>query len=262
MALGAAVTAALAISMAPDAGPSDALRERVQVLESRPGVRQMLLVTESATRAEDRRHAVIVLGGGGGGFAITVHDGVPRVEGALALSQRQRLANAIDGAVVALSPPSDRPVMDRAWRMSDDHVADMQHAVQWTKRQWPQAHTWVLGLNNGALSAAVATASIDDLAGAVLLSCVDEALDQPQKSERMRVLAVRHRAESVVALPSLAQTGTRKTLVTLHDERQARRDRAYGDDAQYVSRFNGREKQVVDVVAGWILTGAAPDEIR
>jgi hypothetical protein len=78
----------------------------------------------------------------------------------------------------------------------------------------------------------------------------------------MRVLAVRHRAESVVALPSLAQTGTRKTLVTLHDERQARRDRAYGDDAQYVSRFNGREKQVVDVVAGWILTGAAPDEIR
>ena len=248
--------------MAPDAGPSDALRERVQVLESRPGVREVLLVTESAARAEDRRHAVIVLGGGGGGFAVTVRDGVPRVEGALALSQRQRLANAIGGAVVALSPPSDRPVMDRAWRLSDAHVADMQHAVQWTKRQWPQAHTWVLGLNNGALSAAVATASIDDLAGAVLLSCVDEALDQPQKSERMRVLAVRHRAESAVAHPSIAHAGNRKTLVTLHDERQAHRDSAYADDAQHASRFNGKEKQVVDVVAGWILTGAAPDEIR
>jgi len=251
------MTAALALAIAPDPVQSQALRERVQVLESRPGVHEVLLVTEGAHPA-DPRHAVIVLGGGGGGFAVTSRDGLPRVQGGLLLSQRERLANAIGGAVVALSPPTDRPVMDRSWRMSDDHVADMQTAVHWAKQQWPTADAWVLGLNSGALSAAVATASIDDLAGAVLLSCVDEALDQPQKSERMRVLAVRHRAPGNAC--TMHACG-RKTLVTVHDERQVHRDAANGD-AVIAAQFSGKEQQVVDVVARWILTGAAPDEIR
>ncbi|HEY3583847.1 MAG TPA: hypothetical protein VGL90_05660, partial [Casimicrobiaceae bacterium] len=130
----------------------------------------------------------------------------------------------------------------------------------WTKQQWPQARTWVLGLNNGALSAAVATASIDDLAGAVLLSCVDEALDQPQKSERMRVLAVRHR-NGALGPPNVWGECARRTLVSVHDERRVPSAPEAGD-AMHAPRFNGKEQQVVDVVARWILTGAAPDEIR
>lgn len=254
------MAAALAISIAPEAAPSQSLRERVQVLESRPGVREVLLITEGRTRAVDEQHVVIVLGGGGGGFAVTSCDGVPSVNGGLPFSQRQRLANAIGGAVVALSPPTDRPVMDRAWRLSDDHVADMQRAVHWTRRQWTSAHTWVLGLNNGALSAAVATASIEDLAGAVLLSCVDEALDQPQKSDRMRVLAVRHRADNDAS--STMHARGRKTFVSVYDERQLRTDVVRSGNVVSVPQFRGKEQQVVDVVARWILTGAAPDEIR
>ena len=249
------MTAALALSIAPEAAQSSA-RERVQVLESRPGVREVLLVTEAASADPGERHAVIVLGGGGGGFAVTSRDGMPSVYGGLPPSDRQRLANAIGGPVVALSSPSDRPVMDRAWRLSNDHVADMQTAVNWTKAQWPQAHTWVLGVDNGALSAAVATASIDALAGAVLLSCVDEALDQPQKSDRMRVLAVRQGADAAAPCAGAAQG--RKTLVTVHDARQTR----VHDNVVQVPQFGGKEQQVVDVVARWILTGAAPDEIR
>ena len=255
---GAAMTAALAISIAPETVQSEPLRERVQVLESRPGVHQVLLVSEGSPYQRAAQHAVIVLGGGGGGFAVTSRDGLPRVNGGLPLSQRERLANAIGGAVVALSPPTDHPVMDRSWRMSNDHVADMQTAVHWTKREWPNVQTWMLGLNNGALSAAVATASIDDLAGAVLLSCVDEALDQPQKSERMRVLAVRHCADRAA---SAVHARGRKTLVTVHDERHPRRE-AVHDDAVIAAQFSGKEQQVVDVVARWILTGTAPDEIR
>jgi phage gp29-like protein len=118
----------------------------------------------------------------------------------------------------------------------------------------------VLGVNNGALSAAVATASIDELAGAVLLQCVDEALDQPQKSERMRVLAVRHR-EAAGSADAAAASCARTTLVSVHDERRAALDAA-DPDALRAPHFNGKERQVVDVVARWILTGAAPDEIR
>ena len=256
------MTAALAISIAPDAAQSERLRERVQVLESRPGVRQVLLVTEGRAHSLGEQHAVIVLGGGGGGFAVTSRDGIPFVHGGLALAQRQRLANAIGGSVVALSPPTDRPVMDRSWRLCENHVTDMRTAVSWTRQQWPLAQTWVLGLNSGALSAAVATASIDALAGAVLLSCVDEALDQPQKSDRMRVLAVRHRTDSCASYATLAHTRGRKTLVTVHDERQTRQQARDGGNESSVPRFNGKEHQVVDVVARWILTGAAPEEIR
>ena len=253
------MTAALALSIAP-AVQSEALRERVQVLESRPGVREVLLVTEAPAQDADEQHVVIVLGGAGGGFAVVSNEGLPQVYGGLPLEQRQRLANAIGGAVIALSPPSDRPVMDRDWRLSDQHVRDLQAAVHWVRSQWPRAKTWALGVNNGALSAAVATASIDDLAGAVLLQCVDEALDQPQKSERMRVLAVRHRDVAACASVALAQ-GARRTLVSVHDERRAALQ-AVGGDASVAPQFNGKERQVVDVVARWILTGAAPDEIR
>jgi hypothetical protein len=257
------MTAALAISIAPEAAQSEALREHVQVLESRPGVREVLLVTAGHAQPIEAQHAVIVLGGGGGGFAVTSLDGVPRVHGGLPLSQRQRLASAIGGAVVALSPPTDRPVMDRTWRLSDNHVIDMQTAVNWTRQQWPQAQTWVLGLNSGALSAAVATASIADLAGAVMLSCVKGALDHPQKSDHMRVLAVRHRSDCCASYATLAHAARgRRTLVTVHDERQVRPDAMHGREAANAPQFGGKEHQVVDVVARWMLTGTAPEEIR
>ncbi|HTL36366.1 MAG TPA: hypothetical protein VL326_24705 [Kofleriaceae bacterium] len=254
------MTAALALSIAPEVAQAEALRERVQVLESRPGVREVLLVTEAPKRAPSERHVVLVLGGGGGGFAVVSRDGLPEVYGGLSPDQRQRLADTVGGVVIALSPPSDRPIMDREWRLSSAHVCDMRRAVDWARAQWPCSSAWVLGINNGALSAAVATASIDDLAGAVLLSCVDEALDQPQKSERMRVLAVRQR-NGARASSNAPGECARRTLVSVHDERRVASAPEAGD-AMQAPRFNGKEQQVVDVVARWILTGAAPDEIR
>ena len=256
------MTAALAISIAPEAAQSESHREHVQVLESRPGVRQVLLVTDGHAESLVARHAVLVLGAGGGGFAVTSRDGVPHVHGGLPPAQRQRLANAIGGPVVALSPPTDQPVMDRAWRVSDDHLSDMRVAVNWTRGQWPQAQTWMLGLESGALSAAVATSTMGELAGAVFLACLDEALDQPQKSDHMRVLAVRRRSDECPSYATLAHARGHRTLVTVHDERHPRNEGAHGDEAAHPRQFGGKEHQVVDVVARWILTGTAPDEIR
>jgi hypothetical protein len=50
--------------------------------------------------------------------------------------------------------------------------------------------------------------------------------------------------------------------VTVHDERQSRSDVAQSGNVVNEPQFNGKEHQVVDVVARWILTGTAPDEIR
>jgi hypothetical protein len=255
------MTAAVALPVAPEPVPTEGMRERVQVLGSRPGVREVLLVTSGGLPPAEDEHAVIVLSGGGGGFAVTCPDGVPRVQGGLPLSQRQRLATSIGGPVLALSPPSDQPVMDREWRMSERHVVDLQAAVDWTRTQWPMAKTWVLGVNNGALSAAVATASIEGLSGAILLACSDEAFDQPQKSEQMRMLAVRYRRDASLTCAAVARTWGRKTLVTVHDERAQHAESEYSEAANR-PRFSGKDFQVVDVVARWILTGTAPDEIR
>lgn len=249
------MTAALAIPVALEEAAPAPPRERIQVLESRPGVREVLIVTASSVGTGDDRHVVIVLAGGGGGFAVTFVDGVPCVQGGLPLAQRQRLASAIGGPVVALSPPTDQPVMSREWRTSEQHLADLGAAVAWTTTMWPAAQTWMLGVAHGALSAAVATSSIERLAGAVLLSCADEALGPSPCAEGMRVLAVRSRQDAHAPY-ALSHVHGRKTFVTVHDERAA-----YGEAANGPC-FGGKHEQVVDVVARWIVTGAAPGEIR
>jgi hypothetical protein len=137
----------------------------------------------------------------------------------------------------------------------------LQAAVDWTKTQWPSAKTWVLGVNNGALSAAVATANIESLEGAILIACSDEAFDQPQKSDRMRMLAVRYRRDASLACAAVARTWGRKTLVTVHDERAQHAESVYSEAANR-PQLSGKDFQVVDVVSRWILTGTAPDEIR
>jgi hypothetical protein len=86
-------------------------------------------------------------------------------------------------------------------------------------------------------------------------------MDQPQISDRMRVLAVRHRGDASMSYATLAHTRGRKTFVTVHDERAPHGETALSGAAN-APRFGGREYQVVDVVARWILTGTAPDEIR
>ena len=252
------MTAALALPAAPDVSApvvAPTLRERVQVLESRPGVREVLMITANSGAISANRHVVIVLAGGGGGFVVTFHDGMPCVQGGLPLAQRQRLASTVGGPVVALSPPTDQPVMSREWRMSEQHVADLAAAVAWTTGTWPAARTWVLGVAHGALSAAVAASSIEGLAGAVLLSCTDEVLNQLSCAQGMRVLAVQSRRDGRTPR-TLSQAREGETFVTVHDERAA-----YGDAAN-AACFGGREEQVVDVVARWILTGTAPGEIR
>jgi hypothetical protein len=75
------------------------------------------------------------------------------------------------------------------------------------------------------------------------------------------VLAVRHRDDLATSYASLARARGRRTLVTVHDERQIHRD-AFGGRSVNSAQFYGKEHQVVDVVARWILTGTAPDEIR
>lgn len=260
--------AGLAIRHAPDPAQAEVShRESVQVIESRPGVRQVLLVTSVET-ARPVGNVVVVLGSGGGGFARNPGDGVMRVQGGFAAGQHRRLAEAIGGAVVALSPPTDQPVMDLDWRLSAAHVADLRAAVAWSRQRWPEADVWMLGFENGGMSAAVAAASIEDVAGAVLIGAPEEASAQQPASERMRMLVIRQGSAAAGGMSQAVNPGRQghRTWLRIEDERQERvgtpDDCAAGGSPARGRPFGGKESQVVDAVAGWIVTGTAPKAIR
>jgi hypothetical protein len=256
--------AGLAIRHAPEAAQAEvSSRESVQVLESRPGVRQVLLVTSTET-TRPVGNVVVALGSGGGGFARNPEDGVMRVQGGFQAEQHRRLAEAVGGAVVALSPPTDQPVMDVDWRLSAAHVTDLRAAVAWSRKRWPDAVVWVLGFEAGGMSAAVAAASIEEIAGAVLICAPEEASAQQPASERMRMLVIRQGnpdAAGASRTVNPARQGHR-TWLRIEDDRQERLATP-GDCAASGRRpFGGKETQVVDAVAGWIVTGTAPKAIR
>ena len=256
--------AGVALRPAPDAAPArPPRRDGVQVIESRPGVRQLLLVT-SVEGARQVGDVVVMLGSGGGGFEVNQDDGAMRVQGGFQPGQQQRLAEAIGGAVVALSPPSDRPVMDLDWRLSSTHVDDLRAAVAWSRERWPGAAVWMLGFEAGALSAAVATASIGETAGSILIRPPEEACAQQPASDDMRTLVIRHGSGDAAAVPQGVGPGRRgrRSWLRVEDDRQAR-TASPGDEAAPDGRpFGGKQDQVVEAVARWIATGAAPLAIR
>ena len=239
------------------------LRESLLAVESRPGVKELLVITPGSNR--DVRNVVLMLGGGGGGFAIgsASATGAFDVRGGYPISARQQLADAV-GAVIVVSEPSDQPVMDWDWRASDQHVADLRAAVRIANTQWPNAKVWVLGVSNGALSAAVAAERIDALSGAILMSGAPEAYDHRLlDATRMRMLAVHHRRDSCLPYDAVARRTGRMQFVTVEDDRQrrpssVRRECEVGSAHQY----GGLEAQVMQMIAHWILTGDAPETLH
>ena len=226
-------------------------------------MREVLLVT-SVESAVPVGNAVIMLGSGGGGFAVGPEDGVMGVQGGFPVTRYPRLAAEIGGSVVALSPPTDQPVMDVDWRLSPSHVTDLRAAVRWSRERWPNADVWMLGFESGGMSAAVATANIEEIAGAVLVCAPEEASAQQPTSERMRMLVIRQ-GNSTTGVGSQGVSAGRRgrrTWVRIEDERQA--PPATLGDGALASRqpFGGKETQVIDVVARWIMTGTAPHAIR
>ena len=256
--------AGLALRDAPDAAQARlSHRESVQVIESRRGVRQVLLVTSVET-GKQVGHVVVVLGSGGGGFTHSPDDGVMRVQGGFQVAQQRRLAGEIGGAVVALSPPTDQPVMDVDWRLSASHVADMRAAVAWSRERWPQAAMWMLGFETGGMSAAVAAASIEEIAGAVLVCAPEEASAQQPASERMRMLVIRQGNGDAAGVSRAVNAGRHghRTWLRIEDERQGRPSTPDECASAGGRPFGGKETQVVDAVARWIVTGTAPKAIR
>jgi poly(3-hydroxybutyrate) depolymerase len=255
------VVVAALLAATPARAADEAKAENFLTLESRPGVKE-LVVLVPGRQGDGAKHVVLMLSGGGGVIGLAARDGKIDVLGGYPITQRQRLADAV-GAVAVVSPPTDQPVMDLDWRETDLHVADLRAAVAAVRKRFPAADVWMLGISNGAVSAAVAVARIDEVAGAVLLSASRDAYAQTRRTDRMRVLAVHHRRDSCLLYGDIRYSAGWRTLVTVEDDRlprpsPVRKDCGLGSAHQ----FSGKEDEVLEAIAQWIVTGATVNEIR
>jgi len=251
-------------------GARTAAEESVLQIESRPGVKEVMVLTPGASVAEQGKanNAVIMLNGGSGQIWIgRTTDGPDagklKVGGSLPIVARQELADKV-GAVAILAQPSDRPVMDQEWRDSKEHVADIAAAVTVVQQRFPGAKVWLLGLSNGSWSAAHAGAALQDrLAGVILMSVAQGAFStEGFAGIRIPVLIVQHRRDSCLPYKNIEAQAQWHKLITVDDERLPRPGTKRDCSGSAAHSFRGSEAAVMAAVAEWINTGKAPDYIN
>ena len=230
-----------------------------------PG-KSVAVLTPSLSKASN---VVIMLNGGSGqvwiGRATDGPDaGKLKVGGSMPIVARQALADQV-GAVAILTQPSDRPMMDQEWRDSREHVADVAAAVKVVRERFPDTKVWLLGISNGAWSAAHAGAALQDrLAGVILMSVAGGAFTtQGFAGIRIPVLVVQHRRDSCLPYSNIEEPAKWYTLVTVDDARLPRVGlikKDCGPDSAH--NFHGNEAAVMAAVAQWINTGTAPANIN
>ncbi len=262
---------------------SAAAEETVLRIESRPGVTEVMVLTPGklatasatelangvATERGSAKNVVIVFNGGSGQIRIERRSDGPeagklRIGGSLPIMARQELADKV-GAVAILTQPSDRSVMDQEWRDSKEHVADVAAAVTVVQQRFPGAKVWLLGLSNGAWSAAHAGAAFQDkLAGVILMSSAQGAFATAGFANiRIPVLVVHHRRDACLPYRNIEAQARWHTLVTVDDARLPRAGTIHRDCGGHTAHnFYGSEAAVMAAVAEWINTGTAPDYIN
>ena len=153
--------------------------------------------------------------------------------------------------------------MDQEWRDSTN-MADVAAAVTAVQQRFPGARVWLLGLSNGAWSAAHAGAALQDKLAGVILMSVAQARSRPEAcGHRIPVLVVQHRRDACLPYRNIEAQARWHTLVTVDDARLPRPGR--GDSAaaaEAAHNFYGSEAAVMAAVAEWINTGKAPEYIN
>jgi hypothetical protein len=250
---------------------SSAAEETVLRVESRPGVSEVMVLTpgKDVTGQGKANNVVIVFNGGSGQiwFGGKTSDGPDagklKIGGSLPIMARQELADKV-GAVAILTQPSDRPVMDQEWRDTKEHVADVAAAVTVVQQRFPGARVWLLGLSNGAWSAAHAGAALQGkLAGVILMSVAQGAFaTQGFAGIRIPVLVVQHRRDACLPYRNIEAQAKWHTLITVDDARLPRPGTRRECSGNAARSFHGSEAAVMAAVAEWINTGTAPDYIN
>ena len=241
----------------------DAQSERVVDIPTRPNVTQRFLFSSP----NNAKAAVILVAGGHGGLQILPSGKVRWGANNFVVRNRHLFANR--GLVVAtIDAPSDRqsnPYLG-GFRQRPEHLQDVKAVIAWIKQQ-ANIPVWLVGTSRGTQSAAyiaVESAGADGGSdGLVLTSTIltdEKGRPVPAMSlgkVKIPTLVVHHKEDgcrhcAYSEIPNLMNkliAASRKELVTIEGGTNN------GDpcEAQAYHGFNGRDEEVVDKIAKWIV---------
>jgi pimeloyl-ACP methyl ester carboxylesterase len=229
----------------------------IELLEvpARPGVAQPALLVEPETP----RAFVLLFAGGNGGVRFARDPATGQMAPASFNGNflvRTRFMFADEGlAAVVIGAPSDRAMLDDAFRTSAEHAQDIGAVVR-ALRKRRAIPVWLVGTSRGTLSAAAAALQLGRAVDGVVLtatlaSVADLAVDRFQ----VPVLVVHHREDRCAASDF---RDLRRLTGKLNAPRQEvipmSGGRSQGPlcEAFAYHGFNGVERETVAAIAAWM----------
>jgi pimeloyl-ACP methyl ester carboxylesterase len=144
--------------------------ETLVQVTSRPGIEQKFLLV----KPDKPTAAVILFAGGHGGLQLSSFFGKPGMAwGKVNFLVRTRKQFADHGFLVAvIDSPSDHQKMDANWRISSDHVKDIDAVIKYLRSNF-NLPVWVIGTSRGTYSASNAAIQLGtEIQGLVLTSSI------------------------------------------------------------------------------------------
>lgn len=251
------------------AGVSESLSAaEVVKIEPRAGVYLKMLVDAPA-----EAKALAMLFPGGAGTVKIKNDGaIKGMKGNFLTRTRQLfIANGVATALVdAPSDHQDKPGLTFAYRMSEEHAADIMQAIGKLREAHPGLSIWLVGTSRGSTSAANAAANITSggADGVVLTSSVGVAsrhggnvLDFKLEAVTIPALVVHHADDGCAVTPiaggrdiKARLTGAKASelLEVAGGEQGSGEGSGRGCGAQSHHGFLGIERRVVEAISAWI----------
>jgi pimeloyl-ACP methyl ester carboxylesterase len=256
--IGMGVVALLVAAPVPSRG--EAISATVQYAEGRPAVKQPYLL---AVGGKGDVSSIVLLIPGGGGVRIGGESGstVPlRPDGFLAM-----LSDRLGAAALAGNPP-DHGELALGFRETAAHAADVGSVVDALAGRYPGVRIFLLGISNGAVSASFVGGRLGDkVSGVILASASNQVFENGSAAAiKVPVLVVHHRRDSCLPYRYIADKAKWYPLLLVDDASKPRPGGGAAPDCGGTSAhvFSGRETEVVQAIADWIVTGKSIEEIK
>ncbi|MEN9887067.1 MAG: hypothetical protein RL758_1645 [Pseudomonadota bacterium] len=202
---------------------------------------------------------VLLFSGGSGG--IGYRDGKPQSANFLIRSRDHFFAQGLNVALVG--NPSDKRQLDDLWRVSREHMTDVQTILADVRKKSP-APVWVVGTSRGTISAAAIGIGLQEgLAGVVLTASMTQQ-NNPQsvprqalEQIRIPVLVVHHKDDACYVTkphetPLIMRGLTNAPVKRLMMVSGGSDPRGNECEALHWHGFIGMEEQVVRDMALWM----------
>jgi len=246
-----------------------ACAQQMVTLKPRPQATESFFI-EGMGEASPRAVALLY-SGGYGAVQLRMEDGVPKFQAGnfLVRSRGEFIRNGVLPVIVDVPSDWSGGVSDR-YRRSDEQAADARAVLAEIRRRYPGIPAFIVTTSRSTLSGAYLASALaaGEVAGVVLSSSMvapggawESLVGFDFKSVRSALLFVHHRDDGCKATPYYAAERAARgfALISVSGGLPA----ASGPCEPFAPHgFYGREAEVVDAIAGWMLKRPFASEIR